>query len=48
MANTTRNTSWTEHLLALMTKGDDLFDASDAEAERRVPEGSIAKKTSSR
>ena len=29
MANTTRKTSRTQHLLALMTKGDDLFNARD-------------------
>jgi hypothetical protein len=29
MADTTRNTSRTERLLALMTKGDDLFNARD-------------------
>ena len=28
----TRNTSRTEHLLALMTKGDDLFNARDWQA----------------
>jgi len=32
MATTTRNTSRTERLLALMAKGDDLFNARDWEA----------------
>jgi hypothetical protein len=32
MATATRNMSRTEHLLALMTKGDDLFNARDWQA----------------
>ena len=36
MANTTRNTSRAERLLALMTKGDDLFNARDWEALEAV------------
>ncbi len=32
MATTTQKTSRTEHLLALMTKGDDLFNARDWQA----------------
>ena len=36
MVNRTRNTSRTERLLALMTKGDDLFNARDWEALEAV------------